>query len=174
MRKLNTIFGLSIALFSTTGAINANNVNTNKQQSSIENTNKVSDSELMITLTENNHDKKDGGSPSQTIRLYYIKSSHYSLDSSPIGNYYGFIKDGHPVVIPNMYVTHNLRKCIVVFYRNKIYFEPIHKSNGKTLKLEGCIVQNLNYDFKDFPEKQTIEKINQSKKQYEQYLTQKE
>lgn len=142
-------------------------------KSSIESASKVTGSQLMITLTENNHDKKDGVSPSQTIRLYYIKSSHYSSNSSPIGNYYGFIKDGHPVVIPNMYVTHYMRKCIVVFYRNKIYFEPIHKLNGKTLKLEECAVQNLNYSFKDFPEKQTIEKINQSKKQYEQYLTQK-
>lgn len=72
-----------------------------------------------------------------------------------------------------MYVTHHRRKCIVVFYRNKIHFEPIHKSNGKTLKLERCVVKNLDYSFKNFPEKQTIEKINQSKKQYEQYLIQK-
>lgn len=142
-------------------------------KSNIKNASKVTGSRLMITLTENVHDKKDEVLPNQTIRLYYIKSNHYSLNSSPIGNYYGFIKDGHPVVIPNMYVTHQRKKCIVVFYRNKIYFEPIHKSNGKTLKLEGCVVQNLNYGFKDFPEKQTIEKINQSKKQYEQYLIQK-
>lgn len=142
-------------------------------KSNIENTGEVTGSRLMITLTESNHDKKDEISPNLTIRLYYIKPSHYSLNSSPIGNYYGFIKDGQPVVIPDMYVTHHHRKCIVAFYHNKVYFEPIHKSNGKTLKLEGCVVQNLNYSFKDFPEKQTIEKINQSKKQYEQYLIQK-
>lgn len=110
------------------------------------------------------------------IPTYWISSSKFLLNGSPAYHYYAFIKNNHPVILTNEYVTHHHQNCILMYYRGKEYYVSVKQNKHQTLTLEDSSYASISIvSFKQFNnEKDVMQQIAKSKQAYEQYQKQQQ
>lgn len=186
MKKELTISALALSLFSV-APVSANAVKSSADTSAIlagdaakvsnldvKNSSKkttqkdIEPNDLKINLISKDH------TSSKSIPCYFV-SAPYKSTTVGVPYYYAFVKDSHPVVFANQYVTHGHKKCILMLYRNKKYYVPLDSSKQQTISLSDVSSVAVSVDFKSVDhEKEIMQQMEKSKQTYEQYQKQQQ
>lgn len=126
--------------------------------------NNINPEDAVYNLTLQNKDNKS----KKTIPMYYVGATNFC-------HYYAFVKNNHPVIVVDEYVTHHHQKCLVMYYRNQEYYVPVKYDKQKTLSLDDYAASNFKFNFKQFDnEKEIMQQLEKSKQTYEQYQKQQQ
>lgn len=124
----------------------------------------INPEDAVCNLILRNKDNKS----KKTIPMYYVGHTDFC-------DYYAFVKNNHPVIVVNEYVTHHHQKCLVMYYRNQEYYVPAKYDKQKTLSLDDDVASNFKFNFKQFDnENEIMQQMEKSKQTYEQYQKQQQ